>query len=226
MTKSSETATNKWETEYRSKGIPSSFRETPTRIVALFVEKYNDKGNALDLGCGKGRNSLFLSRNGYRVCAVDFVPSVVDELKAKAEEHSLPITMVCQSVADPLPFPDDHFDLVIDIFCYKHQIGRERRRRYREEIARVLKPSGFFVLSLAGVNDGFYGPLLAASPDSENRVVIDPHTHIASVLFTREDVEQECAGFETVEYIPTSDESPMHGKVYLRETVNFIMQKR
>ncbi len=31
-----------WQSEYRKKGIPSSFRDTPTRIVKLFAEKYKE----------------------------------------------------------------------------------------------------------------------------------------------------------------------------------------
>ncbi len=210
-----------WEEEYKNKGIPSSFRDTPTRIVKLFAEKYKERGNALDIGCGRGRNSIFLAQNGYRVHSVDFVESVLRELDEKAENEKLNIKTFCQSVTEPLPFADHSFDLVIDIFCYKHQIDAKLRASYRKEMLRVLRPSGFLVLSLAGKNDGFYGPLL--KPGSN--VIIDPYTEIASVLFDKEDIENEFSDFDITEYMPTSDESPMHGKTYKRETLNFIMKK-
>ncbi len=211
-----------WEAEYQKKGIPSSFRQTPTRIVRHVVEKYPKQGIAMDLGCGKGRNSVFLAENGYGVVGIDFVQSNLDELDAKAKEMNLRIRTTCQSVTEPLPFPANHFDLIIDIFCYKHQIDETDRQNYRSELHRVLKPDGLLVLSLAGKNDGFYGPLL--KPGSN--VIIDPHTEIASVLFTREEIEKEFSGFQVIEFIHYKDEGPMHGSVYRRDTMGFIMKKR
>ncbi len=211
-----------WRREYERKGIPSSFRETPTRIVRIFAEKYNLSGNALDVGCGKGRNSIFLAQNDCNVYSIDFLQSALKELDKKSKTLGLKINTVCQNVTESLPFPDNYFDLIIDIFCYKHQIDSKKREMYRKEIRRVLKPSGFFVLSLAGKKDGFYGPLLELS----NNVIIDPYTDIASVLFTKEDVEKEFSDFKIVEFIPISDESQMHGKIYKRETLNFVMKKQ
>ncbi|PPS59366.1 hypothetical protein CRX72_24895 [Pantoea sp. BRM17] len=37
-------------------------------------------GNALDLGCGKGRNSLYLSQHGFNVTAWDANPASLDYL--------------------------------------------------------------------------------------------------------------------------------------------------
>lgn len=210
---------NLWSAEYDKKGIPSSFRVSETRIVKLFVDKYKGSGNALDLGCGKGRNSIFLAKNGYNVHSIDFLDLALKELQDKATALNLNVKTICQNVIETLPFPDNYFDLIIDIFCYKHQVND--REKYRREIWRVLKPAGFFVLSLAGKNDGFYGPLL--KPDSS--IIVDQVTKIPSVIFTKEEIEKEFAGFNIVEYIPTSDESEMHGRVYKRETLNFIMKK-
>lgn len=210
-----------WQMEYEQKGIPSSFRETPTRIVKLFVEKYNGSGNALDIGCGKGRNSIFLAQNGYSVYAIDFLPSATREVKQKAKTLNLNIQTICQSVTEPFPFPDNYFDLIIDIFCYKHQVNGKDRKKYRKEVERVLKPTGFFVLSLAGKNDSFYGRLLKQN----SNIITDTFTKIQSVLFTKADIEKEFSCFRIVEFIPTSDESEMHGRMYKRETLNFVMKK-
>ncbi len=175
----------------------------------------------MDIGCGRGRNSIFLAQNGYRVHSVDFLESVLKELDEKSKNLNLEIKTICQSVTEALPFPDHYFDLIIDIFCYKHQVDEKLRENYRKEILRVLRLSGFFVLSLASKNDSFYGPLLKPG----GNVIIDPYTEIASVLFDKEDIEKEFSDFDIMEFLQTSDESPMHGKTYKRETLNFIMKK-
>ena len=45
----------------------------------------------LDLGCGQGRNSLFLSLSGYDVTAWDHNPASIEFLTQTADKESLPI---------------------------------------------------------------------------------------------------------------------------------------
>ena len=46
-------------------------------------------GNALDLGCGDGRNTLFLAHKGLHVTAVDIVPEAVANLNRYAARANL-----------------------------------------------------------------------------------------------------------------------------------------
>lgn len=47
-------------------------------------------GNALDLGCGKGRNSLYLSQHGFNVTAWDANPASLDYLNTIIATEQLP----------------------------------------------------------------------------------------------------------------------------------------
>ncbi|MDO5557040.1 MAG: methyltransferase domain-containing protein [Clostridia bacterium] len=41
--------------------------------VIELVEKLNKKGVAIDLGCGAGRDTVYLIKNGWRVIAIDSI---------------------------------------------------------------------------------------------------------------------------------------------------------
>lgn len=222
-----------WRGEYTQKGIPSSFREEPSGSVvefARFLEEHGVRsGSAIDLGCGRGRNSVFLAERGFDVSSIDFVPDMIEALRQQSEALGLTnrIHAYCQSVTEPWPFPSQMFDVAIDAFCYKHQVVAAEKAVYRRELARVMKAGSFYLLTLAGVDDGYYGPLLESSPAPSERMIIDPAIDIPSILYTKEDVVREFAdAFDLVHYTHKLRDGIMHGKTYQRSTLMFIFSRR
>src|SRR3989344_2817798 len=218
-----------WLKEYSEKGIPSSFRQEPSGAVTYFFDFLKKqgirKGRLLDVGCGKGRNSIFFAKNGWEVYSIDFVPEIINELNNSSKKNNLKLTAICQSATEKLPFPDNHFDAVIDIFCYKHQTDKKKQKKFRNELYRILKKNGLYLLSLAGEDDGFYGPLLKNSTDKKNKLIIDPVTKVPSFLYSKEDIEKEFADFEIIDFQHKKKKGIMHGKEYERSTLIFIMRK-
>jgi len=219
-----------WELEYQKQGIPSSFRNTPARVVTEFcawLEKRNFSGTqAADLGCGRGRNSFYLASRGYSVTAIDLVPANVDSINQQANELKCPVVAHAQSVAAPWPIPSNSLDLAIDIFCYKHITSKEAQASYRQELARALKPTGYYFVSLASENDGFYGPLLADSPAPQYKLIVDPYAKVESYLYSIDDLTREFGdAFIVVEAHEQESKSPMHGKEYTRKVLNLILRK-
>ncbi|MBS9777489.1 MAG: SAM-dependent methyltransferase TehB [Gammaproteobacteria bacterium] len=51
--------------------------------------KYIQSGDVLDLGCGQGRNSLFLQQQGFNVTAFDANPNSVETVKQIIQEEQL-----------------------------------------------------------------------------------------------------------------------------------------
>jgi SAM-dependent methyltransferase len=220
-----------WELEYQKKGIPSSFRNTPARVVTEFyawLEKRHFTGTqAADLGSGRGRNSLFLASKGYSVISLDLLQENADYVTHQAHSMNLPVTAHAQNVASPWPIRTNSLDIAIDIFCYKHITNKEAQQLYRKELARTLKPTGYYFVSLASENDGFYGPLLANSPAPQHKLVVDPYAQIESYLYSISDLTQELADhFIVVEADEQESSSPMHGQQYARKVLNFIMRKK
>ncbi|WP_068467959.1 class I SAM-dependent methyltransferase [Candidatus Protochlamydia phocaeensis] len=218
-----------WKKEYSQQGIPSSYKTQPSQAVIHFMqfleEQHKTAGPILDLGCGKGRNSLYFAEKGFDTFSIDLLPENSLFIQELASKLKLPLKAYCQSVTDPLPFAAKTFESAIDIFCYKHQTDEQQRFQYRQELHRVLKDDGFYLLSLASYEDGFYGPLRQDLSKTYG-TIIDPFTSIPSVIFSKEDIEQEFQPlFNIVGFTQRESTSHMHGQLYPRVILEFIMQK-
>lgn len=64
---------------------------TRTHSEVIEAAPLFQKGKVLDLGCGQGRNSLYLAKKGFDVTAVDINSSSLHQLSQIAQEENLPI---------------------------------------------------------------------------------------------------------------------------------------
>lgn len=53
-----------------------------------FFKAYEPKGNLLDLGCGQGRDALFLGRLGYKVKGIDISQVGINQMNKAANEEN------------------------------------------------------------------------------------------------------------------------------------------
>lgn len=225
-----------WDYEYKKQGIPSSYRDKPSGVLTWGLTNLpylvNNEGNltALDIGCGTGRNAVYMASEGINVIAFDSSQIAIERAHERLKEVTLPITpnFFKHNLTDGLPFESETFDFISDIFVYKHQLPPKARNDYRAELKRVLKPNGKFLLSLAAKDDGYY----SKCPDlnlykSNPRTVVDPIVNIGSVLFNLDDLISEmCDTFELEMSWSKVKQGKMHGNYYLRHTIATIWRKK
>jgi SAM-dependent methyltransferase len=65
-------------------GGTADFYGDPYPRFVDFIDNWTTRGEALDLGCGQGRDSLYLARVGYQVTSVDGSPSAIAQLLERA----------------------------------------------------------------------------------------------------------------------------------------------
>ncbi|MGL4483591.1 MAG: class I SAM-dependent methyltransferase, partial [Anaerovoracaceae bacterium] len=71
MMKDYEKATLNFYNENHEKFIDSTKKADMSRMYELFIKYIKPEGSILDLGCGTGRDSMYFSKLGYRVLAID-----------------------------------------------------------------------------------------------------------------------------------------------------------
>lgn len=111
---------------------------------------------ALDLGCGGGRDAIYLSENGFSVTGIDLAPAAIEIAKQRAQEVGATVTWTVGDVLN-LPFLDKTFDLVTDRACF-HHIANHDRPIYVREVSRILKPGAALIIrgSSRSCKDSFF----------------------------------------------------------------------
>lgn len=103
--------------------------------------------HALEIGCGFG-NGIHLIRKHFgagQVTAIDLDPDMVHAAQQHWRDSSLRTEQLAFTVADAtaLPFADGQFDIVFNFAVFHHIPNWQAAIA---EVARVLKPDGFFVV--------------------------------------------------------------------------------
>ncbi|MER7502159.1 class I SAM-dependent methyltransferase [Nonomuraea pusilla] len=141
-----ENASAWWDGFYtdRSKPVPF-FADKPDENLASYVERGLIRpGRVLDLGCGPGRNAVYLASRGFEVDAVDLAPAAVAWGEQRAAEAGVEVRFVVgDAFTAELPGP---YDLVYDSGCL-HHLPPHRRVTYRALLDRVLAPGGHLGLT-------------------------------------------------------------------------------
>ena len=76
---------------------------------------------ALDLGCGEGRDTVFLAEAGFQVVARDVAPSGLEKTRALLARRSVPAEQVDLALEDVRSFdyPPDAYDLAMAANVYQ-----------------------------------------------------------------------------------------------------------
>jgi 2-polyprenyl-3-methyl-5-hydroxy-6-metoxy-1,4-benzoquinol methylase len=84
----------------------------PNAIFTEFFDTFEKTtARILDVGCGQGRDALFIARRGHHVVGVDLSPNGIRDLQTQADAEGLTIQGI---VADITQFkPDGVFDVIL-----------------------------------------------------------------------------------------------------------------
>jgi cyclopropane fatty-acyl-phospholipid synthase-like methyltransferase len=73
-----------------------------------------------DAGCGRGTLTAWLAERGAEVIAVDSSPERVEQTRQLIYERGLEETTRVEVSQLPDSFPEDHFDVILDVFSWWH----------------------------------------------------------------------------------------------------------
>jgi SAM-dependent methyltransferase len=114
-------------------------------LVQWVDEGVIHSGRAIDLGCGNGRNAIYLARNGFSVEGVDYSDSALAWARERVAAAGVPVSLICRSVFE-LELSAGAYDLVYDSGCF-HHVPPHRRHQYVSLVAHALRPGGWFGLA-------------------------------------------------------------------------------
>jgi SAM-dependent methyltransferase len=106
----------------------------------------NAEGRAVDLGCGAGHLTVELAQRapGLNVTGIDLSTTLLDEAHRRALEAGLGSRVDFRTAdAGATPVEDNSVDLVVSTLSLHHW---QEPQRVLDEIARILRPGGSFLV--------------------------------------------------------------------------------
>jgi len=147
---SAETENRRYFQEAYQTGIHGWAVEEPSPYAVAFLEELSQRapgGQLLDVGCGEGRHTLAAARLGFDVTGIDYEPLALRRARRFARQNGLTGIPFRHADVLSLPFPEATFDGVLDHGCLHHQ-RKADWPVYKKNILHVLKPRGFYILSV------------------------------------------------------------------------------
>lgn len=138
----------------RDREVPFFVAKPDENLVGYLDRGLIEPGRALDVGCGPGRNAIFLARNGFQVDAVDISATAI----AWATERANGLDVRFRH-GDAFT-TEGSYDLIYDSGCF-HHLPPHRRISYLSLLDRALKSGGHFALTCFTAEEG------TAAPDAD-----------------------------------------------------------
>jgi len=149
-----------WRDAYQRTDLYGIFIQQRQAIALNYVGELSlpKTARVLEIGCGAGFMAIALAQNGFIVKAVDHASAMIELTQRHAKQKGLD-NRIHASIEDAheLTFEDCSFDLIValGVIAWLHDL-----RKGLVEIARVLKPGGYFVLSMENPHRWWVDPPL------------------------------------------------------------------
>jgi SAM-dependent methyltransferase len=127
-----------WNARYRQGDVWGS---EPNRLLAALVSEL-PVGTALDLGCGQGRNALWLAGRGHTVTGLDLSPVAVEQARSAAAERGLDVRFEDVDLAG-WDAGGEVWDLVVLSYL---QLDESIRPIVHAKAAQAVAPGGRLIL--------------------------------------------------------------------------------
>lgn len=186
-----------WDAEYRESGhFALSFTQSEDleKATRWLIREYggtylNITSSVLDLGCGNGRNLLWLAQTfGVRGIGYDISAEAVKQARMQSEKNKLNLTYAVRSIAGTLSVPDGSQTLVLDLMT-SHFLNADDRVQLINEIFRVLKPGGFLIYKTFLLDEDMHARrMLIEHPTHEENTYMHPRIGMPEHVSTEDEI--------------------------------------
>ncbi len=126
------------------KKIPFFVNKPDENLVCYLEKKMIQPSKVLELGCGAGRNAIYLAKQGCSVVGVDVSDRALQLAQERVDEANINVELIGSNIFE-LDLQEESFDFIYDSGCF-HHIAPHRRVTYIELI-HTLKPELISIMS-------------------------------------------------------------------------------
>lgn len=179
-------------------------------------DKYNNKLKGIEMGCGKGRNVIWLAKQGVQMMGFDFSPRAIIVAKERAKKEGVvtKTTFLIKDSTKSWDLPSNTFDFGLDCFATTDIESKQKRQFAVLELIRVIKSNGYILSYVMSTDEEFHKEMIKKSPAREKNAFFHPVTGKFEKVFEREELIKLYSGLKLVieERVPKT--SIFFGKKY------------
>ena len=194
-----------WEHEHKKPSVLKQMdSDKPSSGVLRFFGMIKDIGSAkgIEMCCGKGRNVIWLARNGIDMTGFDFSKNAISEARRRARaakvDHS--VKLLLQDATRRWKSESGSFDFAIDCFASTDIESYEGRSFARDEAVRVLKPGGLLMVYALSTEDEFHRNFVRTSQLQEKNAFLHPMNGKFSKTYGKEEFLEFYSGLKLIEF--------------------------
>ncbi|MEZ4104413.1 MAG: class I SAM-dependent methyltransferase [Candidatus Paceibacterota bacterium] len=221
-----------WDAEY-TKPEHLKLSEKPSEDLEKFTrwlirrkreDILSNDANVLDVGCGNGRNLVFLVEN-FGLKGIGYDISTAAIAQAIAMSKGLPIKYTARSIAGDLEIENESQDLVLDMMT-SHFLNQDERLTLRDEIFKILKPGGFlFIKTFLKDKDLHTERLIKSRPGTEDSSYIHPVMGVQEYVYSEEELTDFLSEKFIIHKIYRSHKHAFRGRARKRRTITIYAEK-
>ncbi len=195
-----------WEKTYSDSGV-ATFSKGPTVDVNEYYSIFPPNSLVLDVGCGEGRNSIFLAKLGHTVDAFDISENGIAKAREIARGLGVQVNFFCQDLGS-FEFEKD-YDVILS-HGVLHLPVKEVRDGFIRRMQEHTKPGGYNAV-------GVFTNRLPATPDNA------PFTHS---LFDVGELPAKYEGWEIVHHLEGTFKDTHPGDIHHEHAYERIIARK
>ncbi|MBA3963845.1 MAG: methyltransferase domain-containing protein [Chthoniobacterales bacterium] len=167
---------HKWERQWADPNYSPFWKtERPQKEFVEAIESgwFDKNQRVLDVGCGNGEVSRWLSSQGYKVTGIDYSAAAIENCRRLAAGADASLKFDVADLCSDLRL--DPAGSLLDRGCF-HRIADNFRSLYAQNVARAAAPGGHFLLLSGTFQDARFANYRGARTEAEL------HDHVKSIF--------------------------------------------
>ncbi len=134
-----------WEKTYRDDSV-TTFGVRPNRIIETMWESFDKSWSIIDVGCGEGKNSIFLAEKGFiNIEAFDISQNGIDKLLRIASAKNIRINAWVQDLTEYIF--GKRYDLIIT-YGTLHFVEKEKWKKFINDAKNSTNIGGLNIIQI------------------------------------------------------------------------------